>query len=113
MLPLGNGKFFRLYKRKKFNVRLSVQCLDFDRSLDKRHFMNTDHFNSIIYCKCILHETTSSLGASSGGLGSRIGVSLNDCVRFFTEMEVEMKDFSSFPIVIDQSDHVTNTSWWY
>ena len=29
------------------------------------------------------------------------------------ERELEMKDFSSFPIVIDQSDHETNTSWQY
>ena len=30
-----------------------------------------------------------------------------------SESEVEMKDFSSSPIVIDQSDHETNISWWY
>ena len=34
-------------------------------------------------------------------------------VLLFTEIDVGMKDFSSFPVVSDQSDHESNKIWWF
>ena len=56
-----------------------------------------------------------SLGASWEGLVRNMEIE-EQFVEFsplVSESEVEMKDFSSFPIVIDQSDHETNTSRRY